>query len=225
MSTASNNTRSYNDYDRKRLRVGCIRLDLQQNSTVIQDLRERLQQWDRDNPTDSAHNHIPDQATAKYLLDPNNTARRKELCMAYRTNGENGQTANDNDEEVEEAGEDDTAVVQGQGNERQSNLGTQGLKSSWRKRPSSSHVRQESQASTRAVTREKPARRKTADENQPAGGLHPEQSSRIPQAIARPPPLWTTGNLQGCRSSNARVREVAHRGATGDVRIHSPRAV
>jgi hypothetical protein len=24
--------------------------------------------------------------------------------MAYRTNGENGQTANDNDEEVEEAG-------------------------------------------------------------------------------------------------------------------------
>jgi hypothetical protein len=77
--------------------------------------------------------------------------------MAYTSHGENGQTANNNEEEVEEASEDDTEVVQGQGNERQSNPGIQGLKASWHKHPMSSHARQEPQASPCAVIRKKPA--------------------------------------------------------------------
>jgi hypothetical protein len=97
--------RQYSDYNRKRLRVACIRLGINQNSSVLQEVYDRLDDWDANNPPDVAHNHVPDADLAKEIMDPKNKHRCKEMAMAYlKTEAEE---ASDGEEEGEEMGEGD----------------------------------------------------------------------------------------------------------------------
>jgi hypothetical protein len=97
--------RQYYDYNRKRLRVACIRLGTNQNSSVLQEIYDRLDDWDEDNAPDVAHNHVPEVDLAKEITDPKNEYRRKDMAMAYLQTEADG--ASEDEEEGEEMGEGD----------------------------------------------------------------------------------------------------------------------
>jgi hypothetical protein len=93
-------TRRYSDYNRKRLRVACIRLGINQNSSRLQEVYDRLDNWDEDNAPDVAHNHVRDADLAKEIMDPKNKHRRKDMAMVYLEAKEESEG-----EEVGEAGQ------------------------------------------------------------------------------------------------------------------------
>jgi hypothetical protein len=115
------NTRQYSDYSRKHPRVACGKLGFNQNFVLLREIYDRLEDWNKDHPNDSAHNHIPDTTLAKESMDPKSKHRRKKMTMAYK------KTAKESEDEEEEmkGSDDDTEMAKDpdQGQDREGDAG------------------------------------------------------------------------------------------------------